>query len=113
MSATTLNTNYRIPDKTLAELLGTIESTGFNPAFEIARNRTIQRLNETSDPIMIIEYLSWSHRLLEKARECTSVEKDGFLVASKFYRKLSHHGYWHSRKMGIIDYNSAFIQEAC
>lgn len=107
----TLNKNYKIPEKTLNSLSAAIDRLGFEDAFDIALERSILIIVAEPESIIITEYLSWSHNLTTKA-ECCNVPEDitKYKNAAAFYRKLSHHVYWAARRKGLIDYNPSFIQ---
>jgi hypothetical protein len=106
-----LNTNYKIPDQTFHSLCAAVDRLGFDAAFEIAVERSMQELFSNPACTVFTEYLSWSHNI---AKYCESVVderlKERCRIASAFYRKLAHHIYWAARRYDLVELNPYFMQ---
>ncbi len=110
MSNSRLNTNYKIPDKTLNTTSMVIDRIGFDASFEIALARSLTEMSSNPESIIITQYMSWSHHLSNRANESAGDEANRLREAACFYRKLAHHVYWDSLKKGIVERNPYFIQ---
>lgn len=111
MSNPILNTNYRIPNQTLWDLLSALEEMGDFDAFDIAFNKSKDIIETDPESLLITEYFSWSHNLLLDARATEDSNlKERLLAASRFYRKLAHHLYWVAVKAGTVARSPHFLQ---
>ncbi len=110
MSNSRLNTNYKIPDKTLNTVSSAIDRIGFDASFDIALTKSLAEITADPQSILITEYMSWSHHLFNRANECHPDECARLRAAATFYRKLAHHVYWDALKRGIVERNPYFIQ---
>lgn len=107
----TLNTNYKIPDKTLNTLCTAIIKLGFEDAFEIALEKSLNNITDDGQVILITEYLSWGHNLAKQAAVSENQDlRQKYSEAAIFYRKLAHHVYWRARELGLVEHNAYFIQ---
>lgn len=104
-----ISLKYKIPIKDQASTLETIKRLGYSRAFSAAFESARALLDSDQNSTITTTMLSWSHNLLNDAREA-EINPDELLELSRFYRTLAHKLYWYQRTTDSIAPIGDFLQ---